>query len=135
MSQKSTTPPSIVWNINGVAFELDMNDVAVQVRYEKALKTLGENEKNLTKIGLNSERTLAYCNMFRTFFDDVIGVGASQMIFGDVNNSRIMTETYEHFLAFVQSQAELVAQTQKRVIDRFSPNRAQRRAQAKGKQG
>ena len=135
MSQKSTTPtpPSIVWSINGFAFELDMSDVAVQERYEKAFETLGKTEKNLPKTGSNSSRTLAYCNMFRALYDDIFGEGTSQKIFGDVNNARIMTETYEQFLEFVQNQGELLHQTKNRVLDRFSPNRAQRRAQAKGK--
>lgn len=133
MSQKSTTPPSIVWSINGFAFELDMSDVAVQERYEKAFETLGKTEKNLPKTGPNSSRTLAYCNMFRALYDDIFGEGTSQKIFGDVNNARVMTETYEQFLEFVQNQGEQLHQTKNRVLDRFSPNRAQRRAQAKGK--
>lgn len=135
MSQKSTTPPSAVWNINGNEFFIDMGDVSAQQRFEKALENLKKNEKVLPKTGLNSERTLAFCNMFRAFFDDIFGEGASQKIFGDVNNARIMTETYEQFLEFVQKQGELFQQTNNRVLNRFSPNRAQRRAQAKGKQG
>lgn len=134
MSQKSTTPPSVVWHINGIELELDMADVMVQSRYEKAFENLGKAEKKLPKTGPNSERTLAYCNMFRVLFDDIFGTGTSQKIFGDVNNARVMTETYEQFLEFVQNQGEQLSQTKNRVIDRFSPNRAQRRAQAKGKQ-
>lgn len=133
MSQKSTAPQGIIWSINGIEFELDMSDVSAQERYEKALENLGKNDKNLSKTGRNSERTLAYCNMFRAFFDDIFGEGASQKIFGDVNNARIMTETYEQFLEFVTKQGELFTQTRDRVLNRFSPNRAQRRAAAKGK--
>lgn len=133
MSQKSITPPNIVWHINGIELELDMGDVAVQERYEKAFAALAENEKNLPKAGLNSERTLAYCNMFRALYDDIFGDGTSQKIFGNTNNARIMTEVYEQFLEFIQNQGEQLNHTKNRVLDRFSPNRAQRRAAAKGK--
>lgn len=133
MSQKSTIPPNIVWDINGIKLELDMSDVDNQERYENAFARLGETEKNLPKDGKNSERTRAYCQMFRSLYDDIFGEGTSQKIFGDVNNARIMTEVYELFLEFIQNQGEQLNQTRSRVLDRFSPNRAQRRAQAKGK--
>lgn len=121
----------IIWNINGHQYEMDLQDVDVTKRYEEAFRIMGEEEKALPKDGASSDRLLATCMMFRHLFDNLLGKGAADEIFGKKNNARVMFEVYEDFLGFVQGQQVGMAETQNRIITRFSPNRAQRREAAK----
>ena len=134
MSQKEQTENKYyVWNVNGHSFELDMQDVENARRYEKAFAIMGEEEAKLPKDGKDSDRILAYCMLFRHLFDNLLGEGAADLIFGKTNNARIMNEVYEDFLSFVANQGAALAETQARMLGRFSPNRAQRRAATRGK--
>lgn len=119
------------WEINGHTFCLDMQDVDTLEAYEKAFKDMEVREKALPKDGPASQRVRAYCVMFRELFNRIFGDGADVKIFGEKNNACHMTEVYESFLEFVTAQTAEVAEVQARVVNRFTPNRAQRRAQAK----
>lgn len=133
MSQNENPMDCTKWHIKGIELELDMQDVATVERYEAAFARMGETEKNLPKDGKASERLRAFCRMFRNLYDDIFGPGTSDKIFGDNDNARVATEVYEQFLEFVSGQRNPVDEIQNRIADRFSPNRAQRRAQARGK--
>lgn len=135
MSQNNTTPinshDATVWRINGHEFVLDIQDADTAERYEEAFSRMGQEEKNLPKDGKHSAWLRAYCGMFRNLFDHIFGNGAAVKILGEKDNTRVATETYEDFLNFIAAQQEPLAALQNRVINRFSPNRAQRRAAAK----
>ena len=137
MSQNEVTPinsaDATIWHINGHQFVLDIQDADTAERYEQAFTRMAEEEKNLPKDGKHSAWLRAYCSMFRNLFDRIFGEGAAVKILGEKDNTRVATETYEAFLNFIAGQQEPLAALQNRVIDRFSPNRAQRRAAAKGK--
>lgn len=120
------------WEINGNSFPFDLQDVDNMERYEAAFMEMSEEEKALPKDGKNSERLRAYCRMFRKLFDKLLGDGASTAIFGEKDNARQMTMVYESFLEFARSQQTEIEETKNRIVNRFSPNRAQRRAAAKG---
>ena len=129
MSQvKNTADKYYVWNINGQSFEFDVQDVANSRRYEEAFEIMEKEEKELPKDGKNSDRILAYCLMFRHLFDNILGEGSADRIFGSTNNSRIMNEVYESFLTFISGQSTAIQESQNRIFSKFSPNRAQRRA-------
>ena len=132
MSQNDGKTPTI-WRVNGSEFSLDMQDVTVLERYESAFERMGEAEKALPKDGRASERIRAYCMMFRNLFDDIFGEGSSVKIFGETNNARVCNEVYEQFLTFVESQGEYARAPGRRIAERFGPNRAQRRSNARKK--
>lgn len=129
MSQ--TNESVYVWNINGHSFEIDLQDVEATERYEAAFAKMDEEEKNLPQDGKASVRLKAYCAMFRNLFDNLFGHGASDKIFGERDNARVMAEIYENFLDFVSGQQATAVETQNRIINRYSPNRAQRREAAR----
>ena len=137
MSQNDTTyiipADATVWHINGHEFILDIQDADTAERYEEAFARMGEEEKSLPKDGKHSAWLRAYCGMFRNLFDRIFGDGAAVKILGEKDNTRVVTETYETFLNFIAAQQEPLVELQNRVVNRFSPNRAQRRAMAKGK--
>lgn len=130
MSQNKTQQDYTVWKINGIELKLDIHDVDTMEHYEDAFNKMGEAEKSLPVTGRASARVRAYCQIFRNLFDDIFGEGTSQKIFGDVNNSTTMLEVYEDFLKFIANQQKQTDEINNRIMQ-FSPNRAQRRAQAK----
>lgn len=130
MSQNKTQQDYTVWKINGIELKLDIHDVDTMEHYEDAFNKMGEAEKSLPVTGKASARVRAYCQIFRNLFDDIFGEGTSQKIFGDVNNSTTMLEVYEDFLKFIANQQKQTDEINNRIMQ-FSPNRAQRRAQAK----
>lgn len=135
MSQNKINKPvpqdNTVWSINGHSFVLDMQDAETTERYEAAFAQMEKNEKTLPKDGKHSEIIHAYCGMFRRLFLAMFGEAADVKIMGEKDNARTAIEAYESFLEFVSGQKETIVETQNRVITRFSPNRAQRRAQGK----
>ena len=120
-----------VWSINDHEFFLDMQDAGTVERCEAAFAAMDEREKALPKDGKTSVRIRAYCQLFRNLFDDVLGEGSAQKIYGDTYNARIATEVYESFLDFMASQQNALSETQNRITARYNPNRAQRRAAGK----
>jgi len=87
-----------IWKWNDVELEIDLEDVDFQERYEKAFEVMGEEEKNLKKIGKLSEITRAYCAMFYRLFDAIFGEGTGDKLLGGKLNSRIVDDCYESFL-------------------------------------
>lgn len=119
------------WSYNGVELTLDIQDVDTIERYEAAFDALSEEEKQIPKDGRKSIQIRAYCRMFRNLFNALFGEGTDTKMFGEKDNAREMTECYENFLQFVVNQHAALAETQSRILTRYSPNRAQRRAAAK----
>lgn len=127
----NTSSERYVWHVNGHEFPLDLQDASVSERCEKAFLAMSEREKAIPKDGLNSARIRARCDLFRSLFDDLFGEGAGQKIFGDEYNARTATEVYEKFLDFMANQRNGLLEVENRVMNRYSQNRAQRRAAGK----
>lgn len=132
MSQPENNLKITQWNYNDLILELDMQDAEDLKRYEEAFAALGEAEKNCKKDGPASEQIIAFCNMFRDLFDALFGEGTAEKMFGNKYNAAIVMEAYDQFLAFAQNQTQNAAIKRAGIIERYSPNRAQRRAAAKG---
>lgn len=131
MSQTDTNITT--WNINGFSFELDLQDVESVERYEEAFDKMGEEEKKIPQDGKTSAHLKAYCTMFRHLFDNLFGEGSANKILGEKDNTRVATEAYESFLAFAAAQQTPIIEAQNRIMNRYSPNRAQRREAARNK--
>lgn len=118
-----------LWEFNGHSFEFDLTDVETLEQYEDAFARMTEREKNIPKDGKKSVQYRAMCELMRSLFDDFLGEGASDKLFeGTKLNIDTITDAYESFLAFSQAQMVFVATKQAELITRYSPNRAQRRA-------
>ncbi|MDU1313939.1 MAG: DUF6673 family protein [Clostridium septicum] len=111
--------------INGVELEdLDIYDLEVAERYEKALEDLtGIEEKVANK--KNSESIRIMCNAVFNIFNTMFGEGTDKKVFGKKVN----------LLTCMSAIDELVEKTneKKKEINKFtskySPNRAQKRVQ------
>ena len=123
---------SHVWEINGLSLELDLDNYDNMKRYEEAFDLMQEEETQLPKDGRQSERMLAYCQLYYRLYDRIFGEGTSEKIFSGVPVSiRGTEEVYESFLAFVKGQMVQQIQEQQQRYQKYMPNRKQRRTVSK----
>lgn len=115
------------YEINGVILEIDMEDVDFLEKLENAFEKMDEEEKNVQKIGKQSDIARAYCEMFYHLFDNIFGEGTGQEIFDGKNNLRITDETYEKFVSICAEQTRDSQKRKEKIVAKFQPNRAQRR--------
>lgn len=121
------------WEINGLTFELDLEDAETAERYEEAFDLMEQEEKQMAKDGKLSEKIRAYCKLFEHLYDRLFGEGSGTAILGEKANTRICNEVYDDFLHFVSTQKSESLAFQNSMVSKYSPNRAQRRAAAKQK--
>ena len=100
-------------------------------RYENAFDRMGEDEKAIPKDGKASARIRAYCAMFRKLYDNIFGAGTSDKIFaGQPTSTDVYDAVYEQFLAFVRGQLVGASERRAQMLQKYRPNREQRRAEA-----
>lgn len=95
-----------LWKWNNVELEVDMGDVDFQEKYEKAFENMGNNEKELQKVGVYSQITQQYCQMFYQLFDDIFGSGTGVELFGGKYNVRLVEEAFESFLSHCKKEVD-----------------------------
>ena len=120
-----------LWTWNNVELEVDMEDVEFLERYEAAFEKMGETEKTLQKTGNHSEIVKGYCRMFYELFDDLFGDGTGEQLFCGKMNSRICEECYDSFLTECQKGILAAAERRNNRMNKFRPNRQQRRKAGK----
>lgn len=72
---------SLMWKWNEVELPINMGDAGFQEKYEQAFKNMEKTELELEKVGMLSNITKQYCQMFYKFFDDVYGNGTGEKLF------------------------------------------------------
>ena len=123
------------WEYNGVTLEVDLQDADFAASYEKAFARLEESEKEMQKVGMNSEMIRGYCNLFYQLFDDIYGDGTGERLFSGKKNARMCDEAYRNFLTAAKKDADDARNQRMSFMSRFTPhqNRQQRRHQGQGK--
>lgn len=120
-----------LWKWNDVELEIDMEDYDFLQKYEKAFNVMGVAEEKLKKIGAQSEIVKEYCEMFYQLFDDIFGQGTGNKLFAGKKNARICEECYEDFLTECNKSTIEANKRRNAMMNKFKPNRAQRRASGK----
>lgn len=123
---------SRIWKFNGFEVEFDVTDVDIAEKYEKTFDIMGEKEKQLPKVGKQSELLKAQFEWISETFDLLFGEGSSAKIFNGKKSVALGLEAYESFLAFIKAQKTDLLNKGQRINSTYA-NRAQRRANAKGK--
>lgn len=111
-----------------VEVEIDMADYDFQVKYEKAFEQMQKEEKALQKTGKNSEITKGYCEMSNHLFDNILGEGVSEKLFGGKYNTLTTDRVYGEFLEICSTQVKSNNAERTKIVSKYRPNRAQRRA-------
>lgn len=121
-------------NILGVELEYDFFDADLLDQYEDANQRVQDRIQEPTQYeGLRTGDALrVQCGIVNDFFDEVFGEGTAEKIFRGKSNIK------DHMEAFAQvADAAMSCKGElDQITDKYAPNRAQRRAEAKngGKQ-
>lgn len=119
-------------NILGVELELDVFDadvVEVCDREFTAVKDQVGNKENYKNMS-SADALRFQCRAINNFFDKVFGEGTAEKIFKGKNNIK------EHMEAFATVSDEVASSKDQfnALIEKYSPNRAERRANQKAAQ-
>ena len=96
----------------------------------KRLSRCRKKKKALQK----QERTLklqkGYCEMFNHLLDDILGEGVSEKLFGGKYNTLTTDRVYGEFLEICSTQVKSNNAERTKIVGKYRPNRAQRRARS-----
>ncbi len=120
-----------LWKWNDVELEVDMEDYDFLQRYEKAFDVMGAQEEKLQKIGAQSEIVKEYCEMFYRLFDNIFGEGTGDKLFDGKKNVRLCEKCYTDFISECQKGVMEANKRKNAMMNKFKPNRAQRRTAGK----
>ena len=121
------------WEYNGLQFEIDMQDADFAKKYKDVFDKMGEDAAAIPKTGENFDIIEAYYNMYAGMFDGLFGDGTALKLADGKRSSTRLESAYESMLDFISAQNASVQERRGGMIIRYSPNRAQRRAEAHGK--
>lgn len=131
MSQK-IEPVNAVWEINGISLRLDLDDADALERYENAFQVMETDAQNIPKDGKASDRVRAYCNVYRNLYDRIWGEGTADRIFaGQPTSAAVYEAVYASLLEFINAQNAAASERRAAILQKYTPNRAQRRAAKK----
>lgn len=110
--------------INGVELEdLDIYDVEVAEKYEKAIEKVKEQCNDVEGKSL-SETIKLQCNSIFNLFNNMFGEGTDKRIFGNKVNLLICIKAFEELVLQVNDQKKELD----KISNKYSPNRAARRS-------
>ncbi len=124
-----------MFTIRGVDFDIDILDADIMERLEDAAEKIQKRvaEEKAKKYKKNSEFIRVFNSLTENFIDEVLGEGSSELIFGGSQNMMEHMEAYNGIFAAKDEAMNSVTEFTETFQNTYSPNRAQRRAAAKGK--
>lgn len=110
--------------INGVELkDIDIYDLEVAERYDKALKNFNEVKEKVKDLdGVEGIRYV--CNIVFDILNEMFGEGTDKKVFGDKVNLITCLKALEEFFLQINEQKKEI----EKLSNKYSPNRAQRRA-------
>lgn len=114
--------------INNVELEdMDIMDVDVAEKYEVALRKVQNEAKKIKETeGITLSSIIrTQCNAVFDFFNKICGDGTDKKIFGDKVNLIICLKAFDEVIEYVNEQQKEI----EKLTNKYSPNRAQKRAQ------
>lgn len=112
--------------ILGKEFELDFFDADVQSKIESGMEKIKRQvDKNKDiKAQKSSDVIKKTCEIIYEFFDDVLGAGASNEIFGEKKSLKLTIEAYDAFIEEKIKQEKVLEE----LTHKYSANRVTRRS-------
>ena len=109
--------------INNVELQdIDILDLEVAEKYEKALKEIEGIAKKIEGMGL-VESIRTQCNAIFEVFNTMFGEGTDKKIFGDKVNLLTCLKAFEELVTHMSAKNAEV----EKIASKYSPNRANRR--------
>lgn len=107
-------------------YDIDFEDIDFLEKYYNAYTKFNNRIKSIKKDGNVIEKLKKTCEYYRKFFDEIFGNGASNKLFGNKNNIRLLEET---LMALIQENERTNERMASRRMKVQPKNRAQRRNQ------
>ena len=109
---------------------VDLLDLDVVETYENALELLKSEMHEVEKKGKikASESIRLQCTSVFKLFNTIFGEGTDKKIFGGKTNLRVCLDSMEELITNMNDNQKETTKYFKTKIDKYSPNRAQRRA-------
>lgn len=111
--------------INNVELEdLDIYDLEVAEKYEKALETVKDISEKVDRMSL-SEGIRYQCNLIFDFFNTMFGEGTDIKVFGSKVNLLTCLKAFEELTSKINEQYKEI----EKLSNKYSPNRVARRSE------
>ena len=115
---------SQMWRpVDGVEFEIDIEDYDQMKLIEEASNILDEDSKNVSKVGMNAEIIKESCRIFFRFFDTIFGDNTSNQLFNARTNLRLCREMYDSFLSCMDKDKSKNLQEYYNLAGKYAPNK------------
>lgn len=112
--------------INGVEFEIDINDLDVSEKIEEQMNLVLEKIHNANP-KTRTEGIKEVYNVVANCFNKVLGKGAADKIFKGKKNMMFSLKCFEEFATTMQEADINTGKELEKMKNKYSPNRAQRR--------
>lgn len=124
------------FTVFGRELEYDFFDADELERYQDANARVDKEFKKLNYNAMSTADALrAQCSIINTFFDTVFGKGTAAELFGGKNNIKDHLEAFAEVTNAALDTDKEMRRLSDSVEARYSPNRAQRRFEAKNGNG
>lgn len=111
--------------VNGIKFDIDTMDIDVAEKIEKQLtlvpKRISTNPKSRAEGLKNVYNAVSDC------FNEILGEGAANKIFKGKKNCKLCLDCFEQFVNEIERSDKEMGNELKKVADKYSANRAERR--------
>lgn len=111
--------------VNGIKFDIDTMDIDLSEKIEKQLTLVPKCLKVTPKS--RAEGLKRIYNTISNCFDDILGEGAANKIFKGKKNCKLCLDCFEQFVNEIERSDREIGIELKKVADKYSANRAERR--------
>lgn len=116
------------WKFGNFETEIDFTDVDFLDRIDEGKQLMQEAEKNVLKVGKNSDIIRSQCEVFYAFFDHVFGRDAREDMFEGKTSLMLCVKASESLSAFEKQEANRIDSVYGKYEVQNHGNRQQRRA-------
>ena len=111
----------MMWEINNISLECDIEDVETAEKVENALKKMSIAET--IKTDSLAEAIKQHCNIIKQVFIDIFGVETADNIFKDIKlNRRLYTDILYSFYDFISEQKQAMLR-RSNAINKYIPKK------------
>ena len=122
------------WKFGNFETDIDFTDVDFLDRIDEGKQLMQEAEKNVLKVGKNSDIIRSQCQCFYVFFDHVFGRDAREAMFEGKTSLMLCVKASESLSAFENQEADRIDSMYGKYEVQNHGNRKQRRAYNKQNQ-
>lgn len=114
--------------MNGVQLDLNMADADENERVTTALKNVSERISKIDTGASEADGIRMICREVFSCFNEIFGEGTDKKVFGNKTDLNTALSAFSQLVETVNESRENTARQVRGIIQKYSPNRAARRA-------